>query len=83
MTNDFEAPSNNHYDALEIARLQRAACRVRQLPARALAELLAEIGRTHGQLEDVIQRTERYAKIEPELLAAAGGDRLIRTMWAV
>ena len=60
------------------ARRQRAAERLHRLGARAVFELLDEIGRHHpATAEDIDRRLERYAaRSNAELLRETGGDRL-------
>ncbi len=56
--------------ALLSLRRQRTAERLHRLGARALAELLSEIGAPAWRI------AEEYAhRLSPELLAAVGGDR--------
>jgi hypothetical protein len=38
-------------------------------------ELLDEIGRHHDIGEDIDRRLEKYAELDPDMLASVGGDR--------
>ncbi|HZK89045.1 MAG TPA: hypothetical protein VFC56_02760 [Stellaceae bacterium] len=51
--------------------------RIHRLGARVLAELLDEIGRHHAIEADIARRVERYAGLDPEILAVVGGDRFL------
>jgi hypothetical protein len=59
-------------------RRQRSVQALHRLGARVLFELLDEIARHHGLGEDIDQRLERYAGVDPDLLRAVGGDRFAR-----
>jgi hypothetical protein len=49
--------------------------RLYRLGARAVYELLDEIGRHHGIVADVDRRLARFAALDPQILATVGGDR--------
>ena len=61
-------------------RLQRAAERLCLLPPRIIYELLQEIGSAHDISSDVLQRSEAFAGITPDVLRAIGGDRFPRSI---
>jgi hypothetical protein len=48
---------------------------VHRLGPRVLFELVDELDRVHGLGDDVDRRLERYARLDPRLLRALGGDR--------
>src|SRR5437762_1548793 len=50
--------------------------RVHRLGARALFEFVNELDQSHGLGSDLDQRLERYARLDPAVLPALGGDRL-------
>ena len=57
-------------------RRQRLVERVHRNGARVVFEFIDEIARHHpGIVEDLDQRLERYAAIDPETLAVLGGDQ--------
>ena len=58
-------------------RLQRQhhVEQVHRLGARVIFELLNELDRVHGLGDDLDRRLERYARLDPDLLAALGADR--------
>ena len=60
--------------ALARLRRQRQVERICRIP-RLVAELLDEIGRHYGIGDDIDRRLERYAAIDPAILAALGADR--------
>ena len=49
--------------------------RVHALGARALAEMLAEIGVERSIMPAIHEKLERYGSIDPEALRALGGDK--------
>ena len=55
-------------------RFRRHVERVHALGARAVAELLAEIGAERGIQLLIDQKASRYATINPDHLSALGGD---------
>jgi hypothetical protein len=55
-------------------RRQRHVEQICRIP-RLVYELLDEIGRHHGIADDIDRRLERYARLDPPVLAAVGGDR--------
>jgi len=54
---------------------QRHVEQVHRLGARVIFELLNELDRVHGLGDDLDRRLERYARLDPDLLAALGADR--------
>ncbi|MCG5240851.1 citrate/2-methylcitrate synthase [Azospirillum doebereinerae] len=57
------------------ARMQRLAGRLHGLGPRAVHELLTEVATVHGLEADVLDRLERYGRLDPNTAAALGGDR--------
>jgi hypothetical protein len=55
-------------------RRRRQVERICRIP-RLVAELLDEIARHHGLVEDIDRRIAAYAGIDPDLLRQVGGDR--------
>ncbi len=49
--------------------------RVHALGARALGELLAEIGVERSIMPTIHEKLQRYASIDPQALRMAGGDK--------
>ena len=49
--------------------------RVHALGARALGELLAELGTERSIMPVIHEKLARYANIDPQFLRAAGGDK--------
>ena len=64
-------------DVADLA-LRRTVERVHDLGPRAVYELLVEIGEQRLCRTYLEQRVRRYAEIDPEHLAALGGDRFPR-----
>jgi hypothetical protein len=60
-------------DFTRYMRRQRLCVRIHALGPRVLFELISEIERRG--LGDLDERLERYAALDPELLALLGGDR--------
>lgn len=56
-------------------RLRRGAEHLHALGPRAVAEMLAEVGRVHGVTGDVLERLEAWRRLRPETLAAVLGGR--------
>jgi len=56
-------------------RFRRLADHVVGLGPRAVAELLSEIGEAHGIEGDILDRLQRYARLDSGMLAVTGGDR--------
>ena len=56
-------------------RFQRDVSRLHRLGPRALHELLREIGATRQIQTYVEQRAAAFAAVDPDQLAATGGDR--------
>ena len=61
-------------DLLQDRRFQRDVERLHGLGARAIYELLAEIGRARLCRLDIETRTARYAQLEPATVRAVNGD---------
>ncbi len=55
-------------------RFRRQVLRLHRLGPRVAAELLAEIGAERGIQTIIDQKLDRYAELDPEALAATGGD---------
>ncbi len=53
---------------------RRDVQQVHRLGDRVFGELLAEIGAERGITTIIDKKLERYAKLEPEVIEAAGGD---------
>ena len=53
---------------------QRAVERLHQLGPRSQCELLREIGDRYGCRAFIEERLKRYAELDPEIVAALGGD---------
>jgi hypothetical protein len=66
------APQGSY--SIDPVRLEHLARKIHALGARALFELLAAQIRNGG---DLMQRCEDFAAIDPEALAAIGGDRFV------
>ena len=64
-------------------RLQRDVTAVHRLGARALYELLREIGAIAGTRTTIDRIVARYAGLDPELLRALGADRFPASVWEV
>ena len=56
-------------------RFRRQVERVHALGPRAVAELLAEIGAERAIQTIIDTKLDRYAKLDPAAIEAAGGDR--------
>ena len=56
-------------------RFPRQVQKLHRLGDRVLGELLAEIGAELSAQTPTDQKLDRYAELEPEALAATGGDR--------
>lgn len=56
-------------------RLQRLVTTVHGLGPRAVAELLTEFAAAHDAEADLLDRLERYARLDPGMSGAFGGDR--------
>ncbi|MCK8786747.1 hypothetical protein M0638_20455 [Roseomonas sp. NAR14] len=61
--------------AVTDVRLRRGAELICRLGPRAVAELLAELGERYGITTEVVDRLGVYARLDPAVLRAAGGDR--------
>jgi hypothetical protein len=68
-----------------VLRQQRQVRRLYRLGERAVAEFIDELRRHHPDLAvDLDQRFERYASVNPLLVAAVGGDKFApRPLWRV
>jgi hypothetical protein len=56
-------------------RFDRDVARLHSLGARALAELLREIGAETLHMTTIEAAVERYAQLDPDALRRLGGDR--------
>ncbi|NUB05632.1 hypothetical protein FW320_05495 [Azospirillum sp. Vi22] len=56
-------------------RLQRLVTHLHSLGPRAMTELLTEFATAHGAEADLLDRLERYARLDPGMSGAFGGDR--------
>ncbi len=65
-------------DAIKDYRLARDVERILALGPRPIIELLIEIGERRNCRTYLEQRVRRYSEIDPEHLAALGGDRFPR-----
>jgi hypothetical protein len=65
--------------AVQRRRRTRLVERVHRLVPRVTFELLDEIACHHGLDADLDRRLERYARLDPEILRALGGDRFARS----
>jgi hypothetical protein len=61
--------------ALKQLRFQRQVERLCAHGPRVVAELLAELDRHFDLGDDLDRRLDRYAALDPGVLAAVGGDR--------
>ncbi len=62
--------------AVVLLRLQPGAEHLHSLGPRVIAELLAEIGRSHGIMPAILDRLDAYRhRLTPEMVRAAGGHR--------
>ena len=61
--------------ALRRIRRQRQVEQICRLGPRVVFELLDEIKQHHGIDDDIDWRLERYAGLDPDVLAVLGGDR--------
>ncbi len=68
----------NGANPLSDSRLARDVERILALGPRPIIELLIEIGEQRLCRTYVEQRVQRYSEIDPEHLAALGGDRFPR-----
>jgi hypothetical protein len=73
---EFATDARAHLISQATRRLRRQylAQRVHTLGARVLFQLIDELDRHHGLGDDLDQRLERYAAVDPELLRALGAD---------
>ena len=56
-------------------RFERQVEHLHRLGPRAVAEFLIEIARGTGQSSFIMDRLQAYARLDPEILRAVGGDR--------
>ena len=56
-------------------RFERQVKHLHNLGPRAVAEFLSEIATTTGQSRFIAARLQVYAKLDPEIVRAVGGDR--------
>jgi hypothetical protein len=59
-----------------VLRRQHLVRHLYRLGARAVDELLAELGNAHDISDDILGRLEQYVRIDPHLLAVLGADRI-------
>ena len=65
-----------HQHSINDPKLRRGAEHLHRLGARATAEALAEIANRIGGMPAILGVLEEYrARLTPEMLAVAGGDR--------
>ncbi len=57
-------------------RRQQLVRRPHQLGERAVAELLIELGQAHGIEPGILDRLERYGRLDPQIVAELGADRI-------
>jgi hypothetical protein len=65
----------SHAQAQRRLRRQRHVQQVHRLGARVFFEFVDELDRVHGLGDDLDQRLEAFAALDPGLLAALGADR--------
>ena len=70
----FRANGEVAAEAVADLRFRRQVIRLHEHGPRATAELLAELGAERSIMTLIGQKIDRYAELEPEALAAAGGD---------
>lgn len=58
------------------AQFERLVTRLHALGPRVIAELLSELGAAHLIMTSIEARLERYAALDPAVLAAIGADRM-------
>ena|SRR5437762_5968669 len=71
----FLIQNPSHAQAQRRLRRQRHVEKLHRLGARVLFELVDELDRHHGLGDDLDQRLEAFAALDPGLLAALGADR--------
>ncbi|MCW2244738.1 hypothetical protein M2352_000329 [Azospirillum fermentarium] len=59
----------------EQVRVERLARQLHELGPRALAEFLAELAAKTDSQDDIIDRLERYSRLDPSMLSAIDGHR--------
>ena len=62
--------------ALLRLRRQREVARICRIP-RLVLELLDEVGRHYGIADEIDDRLARFAALDPDILAAVGGDKFV------
>ena len=80
----FETQHNRTTDKTQCAdagnpltgqRFERQIARVHALGVRPLAEMIAEIATLTGESALIADRVAAYARLDPEIVRALGGDR--------
>jgi len=71
----FQPCADERTRCLAGPRFERHVVRVHSLGPRPLAELLAEIAAATGQPDMIADRLQAYARLDPEIVRAVGGDR--------
>ncbi len=61
------------YEALTVP--QRLSRHLHELGELPVYTFLAEIGRAHGIEDDILRRLKAYARLDPKVLRALGGDK--------
>ena len=56
------------------ARFRHLTDNLHSLGSRPVGELISEIAEAHGIQSDVLARLEKYARLDPETVAALGAD---------
>jgi hypothetical protein len=74
---ESRSSTQNPHPAQALRRLQRQRLveRIHAFGARVVFELVDELDRYHALGDDLDQRLERYAALDPGLLAALGADQ--------
>src|SRR5258708_6635109 len=71
----LQTSAQRQFSTTSAFSLQRRIAHLHKLGERALHEFLIEIVTAHGIADDVERRLEDYARIDPGILRALGGDR--------
>ncbi len=61
--------------------IQRGAAHLASLGPRAVYEFLIETAAALDARDDIASRLLNYQRISPSMLAAAGGTRMVPTIW--
>jgi hypothetical protein len=70
-------------DPLDRLRIERGSEHLHRLGARAIGEFLAEGIVDGDDTSSLLDRLQRYQQLDPALLRATGGDRLLPRVWLV